>query len=517
MKSLIIILTILLSFSLESTSQITDKGRIEIEVERGYIGAHLVELEENGFVIISENVIPSRRNSEWNYNSYNTNLEYTQNTKLVLPRKQEKVEAHYKKDYYHSLFKDQRGNYTLASFNATTNDITNVNGVLPRKTNMKAMTVSGDKAFFIAQLKKEQFLFSVDWRTGKRTIIRLGFEGTPSKKLYVNNFEIVGNNIFVYVNVKIETAKIETYIVRLDKDGDFLNKIQFSKNIDKKIISLSATEINKEEFAFTGTYASKSTEVKFASLFSVNRSAGTGSAEGLFFCKANTKEVRDLKFYNFTELDNFMSFIPDRKKQRIVRVSERKEKKGKEFILKYNIASHKVITLDDGYLHIGEAYHPTYRTETYTSVGPNGVVTTHTRQVFDGYQYTHALIVKYALDGEKIWDHSFKMYPNFKPMYVKRFISIAEQSQSEIKLVFSSSDEIVTKSIGFDGSIQLERKSTIISGLREGDKTKFSSSNVDFWYDQFFIVYGRQTLINTKDDDKRRKRTIYYVNKVQFE
>jgi len=170
--------------------------------------------------------------------------------------------------------------------------------------------------------------------------------------------------------------------------------------------------------------------------------------------------------------------------------------------------------LDEGYLFIGEAYYPTYRTETYTTYS-NGVAVTQTRQVFDGYQYTHAVVTRYNKYGEMVWDQIFEMYPSYKPFFVKRFISIAEGDQDALNLVFASRSRIVSKSFSYEGEVISDRTSDPIETGLDGDKTKWSNSNVDYWYDDYFIAYGRQKIKNKEKG--QRKRFVYFVNKIKFE
>lgn len=84
-----------------------------------------------------------------------------------------------------------------------------------------------------------------------------------------------------------------------------------------------------------------------------------------------------------------------------------------EFGLNYNITMHDVIRTPQGYLLIGELYEPSYTSVPMTSTMMiNGMVTTRTTymQVFNGYQYSNAIVVSFSENGEPQWDQSFSMY-----------------------------------------------------------------------------------------------------------
>ena len=204
----------------------------------------------------------------------------------------------------------------------------------------------------------------------------------------------------------------------------------------------------------------------------------------------------------------------------IEKKQKKKAKKGKEYSINFSIADHNIIEKEDGYIFLGEAYYPTYRTESYTTTTTvNGVTTTQTRYrtVFDGYQYTHSVIAKFSKEGELVWDKTFEMWQAYKPYYVKRFISIAEENQSNISLVFASGGSIISKS--FDtktGAIEKdERSKPIETGLSE-DQVKRSFSNIDYWYGNYFLAYGNQKIKNSKDASVKRKRKVFFFSKVKY-
>src|SRR5690606_24529791 len=170
--------------------------------------------------------------------------------------------------------------------------------------------------------------------------------------------------------------------------------------------------------------------------------------------------------------------------------------------------------LDDGYLFLGEAYYPTYRTETYTTY-VNGQPVQSTRQVFDGYQYTHAVLAKFSKEGDIIWDQIFEMNPSYKPMAVTRFIRIAKGSQDALNLVFANRNTIVSKSFSFDGEVIYDKTSEPIETNIEGDQTKRSFSRINYWYDDYFLAYGSQVIKNKEEEKK--KRTVYFISKIKFE
>ena len=494
---------ILLFISLFCLSQISYEKRIETELKDGYFNERITEFGELGFIISSKKNQFVNNEAEWKYDLYNTEIEEVQSKKLLLNKKFFKNETFSDKDRIHTLYTNKKGEYQLITINAANLEDTRVSGIYPKKSLIKSMAILGDFAYLKATIKKSPFLFAINWKTGAKKLIPINIKDYSPKRLSLMNFQILNesNEIFLYVKAIEKNKKSDIYVIRLNDKGEKIEVFNFTKNIDKNIIDISASKIGDNNYIFNGTYSTKS----------------TGMSEGLFFCQGNKSNINYIRFYNFLDLENFLSYLPEKKQKKIEKKKGKKEKKGKELSFNYRIAAHGLIQLNDGYLFLGEAYYPTYRMEPYQTT-VNGVTTTQYRQVFDGYQYTHAILSKFSNDGALIWDQIFELFGAYKPFHVKRFISIAEQKQNAINLVFSSRNKIYSKSFDFDGKVIQEKESDKIATNYSGDKTKGTFSNIDFWYDQYFLAYGHQKIINKeKGDNVKRKRKVYFISKIKFE
>jgi hypothetical protein len=238
------------------------------------------------------------------------------------------------------------------------------------------------------------------------------------------------------------------------------------------------------------------------------------------FIKWSEGELISKKFFNFLDLDNFTSYLPERKQNRIERKKQRKKNRGKELTINYLIVGHELIQKDDTYLFLGEACYPTYSQRTrYVTTTANGQTTTRriTESVFDGFQYTHAILCKFNQNGELLWDNVFEMNSMYKPKRLKRFIAISETPENTVKLSFTNYDKMEVKAFDFNGKVLIDRVSEPIALNFDEDKAKRTKSSIDFWYDDYFIAYGEQKIKNKSDDKETKgKRRVYFINKVKF-
>ncbi len=507
MKNTVLLLIISLYMTVTVKSQISYENRVEFELKDGYSNEQIFEFGKSGFIISSVNEKSTDNETEWKFEKYDINLKPVKSQSVLLNNKLSIDETFTNKERMHSLFKDRKGNFALLTIDALNLEVTKVEGYLPSKTFITDMTILGDFAFLNTKIKKSPVIISINWKTGDQKLIPIKIDNISSKKTILTNAQVLedSNEVFVYVKTIISKKKSNIYIVRLNDKGEKKDISSLTKNTERNITNISASKLKEDKYIFTGTYSTKKTNL----------------SEGLFFCLSEKNEVKFIEFYNFTDLDNFLSYLPEKKQERIEKKKSRKEKKGKELKFNYSIYGHDLIELDDGYLFLGEAYYPTYRTHTYTTTHfVNGTprTTTHTIRTFDGYQYTHAILSKFNKNGELLWDEIFDMWSTYKPFYPKKFISISEKTPNSLKLIFASRSRITSKSFDFNGAIIHDTQSEIIQTSFEGDKTKKSFSNINYWYDNYFIAFGSQKIKNKVDKkNSKKRRKVYFINKIKFD
>lgn len=483
-------------------AQIEFEERIEWQANDGYSGEKFYEMGEHGVLIRTYSTEDQGKETRWKYEKFNTDLISVWTEYVMIPNKMYADETYVSENMVHTLFKDKKGNVLMVTVNAEDEEIIEVGGEVLKKTSIVEMAVMGDYAYFEAYVKNEPYLFSLNWMTGKQKLIPLSLEGFKRKNLTIKNFQVLeeSEEVFIYVKARISKKQTELFVIKLDDEGEKRSQYQLTKDIDKNLVGVSARSIGSGDYIFTGTYSDTK----------------SSSSQGLFFCKAQGENIEFIEFYDFLSLDNFLTYLPERRQKKIEKKKKKKESKGKELKINYLIADHEIKVLDDGYLFLGEAFYPTYRSESQTSYVNGRPVTTYT-QVFDGYQYTHAVLARFDKKGRMEWDQTFEMYPYYKPYYAKRFISTPDEIDDGISMVFSSGRTIKTKVVDEDGTILKDEESEEIEVEKEGDQIKYSTSDLDYWYDDYFLTYGYQKIKN-KEEAKRkdRKRRIYYMAKVKY-
>jgi hypothetical protein len=499
MKSLILPITLLL-FVAQSFAQVNVEKRIEFDLKDEF-GGHSVRLfGKDGFVIRSvSNKTKGFR--DFKYELYSTELSIkNEHIENVAIGKIQVFKSFETSTHFIDLLYEKSGAATLISVEGKSLKTNKMTINLPPQM----YTISGEATdnyiFLHGRIKKNVVVFVIDWRTGKSQLIPLTVGAYKSTQLAIDDISLLSNGREAIYSIKaVKGKKMERFLMLVDAKDGSKKQLNISAGLEKFLVSVSATESDKGTYLITGTYSSKL----------------GGSSEGLYFAQMVGEKIKFINYHNFTKLENFFKYLPQKKQDKIEKKKGKAASSGKELVLNYYIATHDLIKFENYYYFLGEAYYPTYRTETYTTY-VNGKPVTQTRTVFDGYQYTHATLVKYNAKGEIIWDQTFEMWPSYKPFFVKRFIKVSENVDKSIDMIFTSRSRIISKSVGHKGDILEERTSETLTTGIEGDVSKFTFSNVESWYDKYFIAFGSQTIKNKENEDVKKKRTVFFIAKIKF-
>ncbi len=504
MQQIFIILVglFLLSFPIHSQEYVK---RIETNLVDDFNRESFLEFGEKGLIIQSRRSDYVDGKEEWVFQKYDTELEKTESSSCLIGKKYNRVYSTQTDDRAFILFIDKKEKFVLGNIGIEDMVYSEVSGELPNKSRITELVVLGDYIYTKAFIKKEPVVYTINWKTGEKSLIPVDIPGYKRKRVSVQNLQVLeeANEVLLYVVAVNSRKKSNMFVLRIDSQGKLLEQFNLTENVETNIIDITSHKLSNNKFIYTGTYSDKK----------VNRS------NGLFFAQATKGDIDFITFYNFLDLEEFLSYLPERVEKKIERKKKRKESNDKELKINYFIADHDIIELGNGYLFVGEAFYPTYRSvpfTTYTIVNNVSRPTTSYRQEFDGYQYTHAVIAKYNKEGELLWDTNFELFQAYKPYRLKRFINISEVSEDGMQLAFSSRNKLVSKFINPEGEISEEQESEEIETGYDGDKSKWAHSNLSYWYDNYFIAYGSQKIKNKEDKTVKKRRKVLFMNKIRY-
>lgn len=242
-------------------------------------------------------------------------------------------------------------------------------------------------------------------------------------------------------------------------------------------------------------------------------------SRGLFLASIDPSGMQQLRYYNYGDLENFFKYMKAKREQRVKERIERRKIKGKKTRFNYRFLVHEIVPYNNQYILLGEAFYPRYITtdRTYYSgfFNPSALYqNSYIRdgRIFDGYRYTHAVVMGFDLQGKLLWDNSFEIN-DVKTFTLEQFVKL-EVQKDRIALLYLFENELRTKIIKnnevLEGKTFEPIKTKAENEIVKKEQTDLNK--LDYWYSDFFFAYGVQEIINPGTG----KRRVFFINKIAY-
>jgi hypothetical protein len=361
------------------------------------------------------------------------------------------------------------------------------------------------QAFFTIENKSSISLYVSE--LSQRRIKEIQIEN--SDYLNVENLCIDSLNKVLYLLLKKEINKHE-YCFLLKKynfEGIELSSLEI-KNLENSRILLTGMVscLNDSAICVTGSYNLADGKS------SINTEINISESSGIYFVKIEKNVIQAFRFINFLEFDGINKYLSKREVSKIKKIQENKTQK--EFSLNYLLLEHEIMKINNKLIFVAEAFYPEYRVISDMTYDYYGRMTPVSRTIFEGYRYTNAFILCLDENGNTKWNQLFDIW-NILTMEVKERVSMLPL-KNEILASYNDEGEIVYKLLT-DTTTIADIENLKIDMLYGNDKVMTNhSANIDYWYNNYYLAYGVQTIKNNSLAN-RSKRTVFYMNKVSFE
>ena len=485
-------------------AQVSQPKRVELMLQKGEDHYTLISAEENGMVLFRETENLDRsRGFEWEFLKLDTSLtEEWRHTRFV-SLKDQFLGYDYFDNHLYVLFGKGEYSYSeywLLKLNLTTREEQDflIRRIIPIE--LEDFQVSRDYLIFAGQVNFKPVVLHYNFSSGLTKVLP-GIYSQKSELIEVNTKDDL-ETFNVIMNERAST-KSQTFTVNtFNSAGEIIFRSRLKPDLDYSLVEGRSTRINNGKQLIAGTYAYRKS--KFS--------------RGLFIARVGTEtEESKIRYYNYADLKNFFKYMKKKREARVQERIDRRREKGKKLKFNYKLMVHDIIELDDLFVAIGEAYYPRYNSYgNYYYMGyPTGSSRSHYRDQyytgFDGYKYTHAVIIGFDKSGNLLWDNVFKI-DDVVTYQLDQFVQVSIDGQ-KIILLYNNDDQIQSKVI--EGGQVLDGKKESDIQLRfEGDKVRSSDEDVaglKFWYENNFFAYGVQKIANYENS-----REVFYVNKVSY-
>lgn len=521
--------------------------RVEVEVSEG-TDFNVIPVDSSGMILLYDKETNLKgKDTEYQIVMYNNEFKEKYRTTFVTDQRRA-YEMSYISDGHVFVLLGRRAKnyeYSVVDIDLNRRTVTEQSGEVPVSLKVEDFKVLGDQAILSGNtLPDKSFkvkmmcltyctmglpmclqMFGVEFYHFKPIVCAIDMgKGTAKvapleQKGHAISQEITldeANNQFQTVMLKNYKKKTTLELKTFDADLRQVKSIDIKAGTeDKTLQNARALESGKEDY-IVGTY-SKASKTRWGA---TSTGVVTGLAsQGIYFSKFSSDKQKYIKYYPFTEFDSFWESVSDRFAKKIEKKKAKKAKKGKEYEVNvsYNLLMHEPIMMNGEIVVVSEAYYPEYHTETYWTTDANGNQVMRTRQVFDGWRFTHAIIAGFDDKGALQWDHSFRIM-DILTMRLKEQV-ITQVLDDELITIYSHGGFLKSKVI--QGSkVLAERDITQIENNSDGKVKGNWSSDISYWYGNYFISHGFQkiklTAAEAKKKDVKRRQTTFYFNKIAY-
>lgn len=338
--------------------------------------------------------------------------------------------------------------------------------------------------------------------------------GSYNDRAVVEMFNFVDNSSKVLPGLYSNHLKVAGISKKNDAE-DFVVMIRNSRNClfylynftyDGKLVS-SKLVGNKENVPLFGSILNLAGD----RMMLVGNYADNCSNFSTGFYVYDMKEDKKTNFYDFASIDNYLNYLPEKRKERILSRIISRRKKGKDFKIRQRILLHHLSSTPQGWLMVAEIYYPEYNTSnnnpflSYRSYRVGN-------EVFNQFNYSHAFIGEFDYDGNMVWSNSI----NLRNVSTRELNEITQITAIDKGFMIAYPDDgiIRTSIINEENEIKPMRNYDLKRLNEKEQITDVNSSNLMAWYGQSFLVYGNKRVSVATEE---RVKNIFFLRKLSYD
>lgn len=384
----------------------------------------------------------------------------------------------------------------------------------------------GYSVFMAGMVRNEPVLIHTQLTTQQTRVLPSAIKGSNA----IQTVEVDTAQHLVNVCFAVKKGRQTKIVARsYEESGELYTQVSVDPDDDFSLLSGRLQVLNDSVRIVIGTYGYRNMQ-----------SSTIAASQGLYISKIVGDETVFTKYHSFTDFKNFFNFMSERQQEKMEKRIRKKKESGDDLKLNYRLLVHDIVPKANNFLLVAEVFYPEYRYQNPSMMGGFGYGYAgygyplgmglynpylwnpmyggrgYNQQVFDGFTYTHAVVADVNQNGNLAWDNSIS-FDNVKSMELKEKIKVQSFTNGNSKLIYSHNGAIRSKIIKGNQVIDSDRvipNDTYV----EGDKVrKTSTDDIDYWYDNFYLAWGEQRIVNAAGDPQTRgRRNVFYLNKIAY-
>lgn len=316
----------------------------------------------------------------------------------------------------------------------------------------------------------------------------------------------VHSNYVAISGIEVNEATKELYVMlRDEKKCSFIFSVY---DYEGKLIKTEELG-DKDRSILNG----KVLKIKTGELFLAGNFATSCSAYSSGFYFYPLLGEGGIQYYKFSDLQNFFSYLPEKRKSKVLSRLEKRRSKGKKDNLKYRLNMHEPIVDNREIDLVAEVYYPEYKSNT-------NIVRTNLYDLrnnmpfykeYNNYKFTHALLCVFDFEGKKAWDFSFDM-GNLESSILNEKIQLTKIGENY--MVAFPKDELI-KSMTVSRNNEVLENNTLDMRYKDGEKVVSDISvELSAWYGQKYLAFGEKS---QKNDGGYLSKVYFYVSRLTYQ
>jgi hypothetical protein len=505
-KKILLLVLLLLSMQSTLTAQITQAGRVELQMDNQDFGERFkaIGLEENGIMVYRR--LGGKTEDQLELTKMDTTLHEDWKGYIGIPKNLTLAYIQYNKDaqVLFILFKQQYylgGDFQMVSVRVVNGNFGTytIKNLIP--FNPTEFVITSQAAMVGGYFNYRPLVLYYNFLL-KQSKILPGFFNEQGE---INQMKVYPDGSLDVVVCARNTEKRKSLWIRnYDSMGELVKTTMLEPDENKNLLFGRSVKLSNGEQIVAGVYG------RF-----------TDYSRGIFVAGINPVGEYGIRYYNFGELKNFFSYMKAKRQKRIKDRIERRTVRGKKVKFNYRFLIHDIIPYKDQYIMTGEAFYPHYTYPSNYNYGRSRIYypnfsgfgpATRADLVFDGYQYTHAVVVGFDNSGKIQWDNSFEIN-DVKTMQLEQFVQVKPE-KDRIVLMYLFDNKLRSKII-HDSEVLEGKTQDAIKPNTDGETVDIrgiESEQLNYWYGKYFYAFGVQKLKQGPITTRR----IFFVNKLTY-
>lgn len=487
--------------------------RVELDTRSDEAGYRVIPCGENGVVLFYRTTVKQEDYNFWIFILYNKfmfeswkkdvplfdDMTYTYGHKLI-------GDDLYLIFYNPDKKKSDNYNFQILKISTTDGRYELFSGLLPVKAKVASFEVYGKNALIGMNLENNHaglYVFNLDTKEIK-TQTEYPDDKTRIEDIYIDTS---GNRMLALFNIFSSRSDFYFRMNSYDTSGNLSGSVRIDAEPGKKLNTGRLVTLNNGRTFIFGSYdLIKGESVDAQNYFNKQ-------ASGFFVTSLGDNLTTQTRYENFLDLENMTGYLKSREYLQARKKAEKSD--GKESVsLGFDLLIHDIIEHDSTLYFIGEGYYESYHSVTTTSYDFYGRPVPVSYDVFDGYRYFNAFVSGYDYNGNKLWDNGMEIF-NILSFDLKKRISIFFEDGMTV-LAYNHDGKISSKIINGSKTVEGVNYYPIETTYVNDKVISDTKSDMDYWYDNYFIAYGFETIKNNSLGSDS-KRMVFYLNKVGFE